>query len=69
MAGGGTKPGLTYGSTDDLGLSAVETRVSVRDWHATILHLLGLNHEQLFIEQHGLRHQRRNSPGSRKRTS
>ncbi len=55
MAGGGLKPGLTYGATDDLGLSAVEGRVSVRDWHATILHLLGMNHEQLFIEQHGLK--------------
>jgi hypothetical protein len=55
MAGGGVKPGLTYGRTDELGLSAVEDRVSVRDWHATILHLLGLHHEQLFIEQHGLK--------------
>jgi hypothetical protein len=54
-AGGGTKPGLTFGATDDLGLSAVEDRVSVRDWHATILHLLGINHEELFIEQHGLK--------------
>jgi hypothetical protein len=55
MAGGGTKPGFTYGATDELGLSAVENRVSVRDWHATILHLLGMNHEQLFIEQNGLK--------------
>ncbi|MBN9117897.1 MAG: DUF1501 domain-containing protein [Planctomycetes bacterium] len=55
MAGGGVKPGLTYGATDELGLKAVEDRVSVRDWHATILHLLGMNHEQLFIEQHGLK--------------
>ncbi len=55
MAGGGTKPGLTYGVTDELGLKAVEGRVSVRDWHATILHLLGMSHEQLFIEQHGLK--------------
>ena len=55
MAGGGTKPGLTYGATDELGLNAVENRVSVRDWHATILHLLGMSHEQLFIEQNGLK--------------
>jgi hypothetical protein len=55
MAGGGVKPGLTYGATDELGLRAVEDRVSVRDWHATLLHLLGMNHEQLFIEQHGLK--------------
>ena len=55
MAGGGTKAGFTYGATDELGLTAVENRVSVRDWHATILHLLGMNHDQLFIEQHGLK--------------
>ncbi len=55
MAGGGTKAGTTYGATDELGLTAVENRVSVRDWHATILHLLGMNHDQLFIEQHGLK--------------
>jgi hypothetical protein len=55
LAGGGVKPGITYGATDDLGLNAVENRVSVRDWHATILHLLGMNHEQLFIDQNGLK--------------
>lgn len=55
MAGGGVKGGTTYGATDELGLNAVENRVSVRDWHATILHLLGMNHEQLFIEQNGLK--------------
>jgi Protein of unknown function (DUF1501) len=38
-----------------LGLAAVENKVSVPDWHATILHLLGLHHEQLFVEQHGLK--------------
>jgi hypothetical protein len=55
MAGGGVKAGITYGATDELGFKAVENPVSVRDWHATILHLLGLNHEQLFIEQNGLK--------------
>jgi len=55
MAGGGTQPGITYGATDELGLKAVTHHVSVRDWHATILHLLGMNHEQLFIEQNGLK--------------
>jgi Protein of unknown function (DUF1501) len=55
MAGGGVKPGTTYGTTDELGLAAVENRVSVRDWHATILHLLGLSHEQLFIDINGLK--------------
>jgi hypothetical protein len=55
MAGAGIKGGTTYGATDELGLAAVEKRVSVPDWHATILHLLGLHHEQLYYEQHGLK--------------
>jgi hypothetical protein len=55
MAGAGVKGGTTYGATDELGLAAVEDRVSVPDWHATILHLLGLHHDQLFVEQNGLR--------------
>ncbi len=55
MAGGGVKAGTTYGATDELGLHAVQNRVSVADWHATILHLLGMNHEQLAIELNGLR--------------
>src|SRR5438093_3042841 len=55
MAGAGVKGGTTYGGTDELGLAAVEKRVSVPDWHATILHLLGLRHDQLFFEQHGLK--------------
>ena len=55
LAGGGVKPGVTYGATDELGFAAVENRVSVPDWHATILHLLGLNHDELSVDQHGLR--------------
>jgi hypothetical protein len=55
MAGAGVKGGTTYGATDELGLKAVEDRVSVPDWHATILHLLGLRHDQLFVEQAGLK--------------
>jgi len=47
MAGGGFKPGLTYGATDEYGFFAIENPVTVHDLHATILHLLGLNHEQL----------------------
>ena len=47
MAGGGVKPGITYGATDELGMHAVKDRVSHHDFHATILHLLGLDHEQL----------------------
>jgi len=55
MAGAGVKGGTTHGATDELGLRAVEDRVSVPDWHATILHLLGLRHDELFVEQNGLK--------------
>jgi hypothetical protein len=55
MAGAGIKGGTTYGGTDDLGLASIENRVSVPDWHATILHLLGLHHDQLFLEMNGLK--------------
>ena len=47
MAGGGVKGGLSFGQTDELGMYAVENAVSFHDFHATILYLLGLNHEQL----------------------
>ena len=47
MAGGGVKPGITHGATDELGMHAVENRVSHHDLHATILHLLGLDHKRL----------------------
>jgi hypothetical protein len=47
LAGGGVKRGLSYGRTDDYGFHAVENKVHVHDLHATILHLLGLDHEKL----------------------
>ncbi len=47
MAGGGVKGGLSYGATDDYGYEAVEKRVNIHDLHATILHLIGLDHERL----------------------
>lgn len=47
MAGGGVKGGMTYGETDDFGFRAVKDRVHVNDFHATILHLMGIDHEQL----------------------
>ena len=47
MAGGGLKGGLSYGGTDDLGMNAIHNAVHVHDIHATILHLLGLDHLQL----------------------
>lgn len=53
LAGGGVKGGLAYGKTDDYGYEAVENKVHVHDWHATILHLLGLDHEQLTFRYAG----------------
>lgn len=47
MAGGGVKGGIRYGATDEHGYEAVDGRMHIHDWHATILHLLGLNHEKL----------------------
>jgi hypothetical protein len=47
LAGGGVKKGMTYGATDELGWNAVENRMHVHDLHATILHLLGFDHERL----------------------
>jgi uncharacterized protein (DUF1501 family) len=47
MAGGGVKPGLVYGATDDLGFNVVENPVHVHDLQATLLHLLGFDHKRL----------------------
>ena len=47
LAGGGIKPGLTYGATDDFGFNVVENPVHVHDLHATLLHQLGFDHERL----------------------
>lgn len=47
MAGGGVKPGMIYGATDEFGYHAVEDRMHIHDLHATILHLLGLDHTKL----------------------
>ncbi|HIL71655.1 MAG TPA: DUF1501 domain-containing protein, partial [Verrucomicrobia bacterium] len=55
MAGGGIRGGISHGATDELGMKAVEDRVSVEDFHATILHQLGLHHEDLFYMRNGLR--------------
>jgi hypothetical protein len=53
LAGGGVKGGMAYGATDELGVKAVENRVSVHDLHATILHLMGLDHTQLTYRYSG----------------
>ena len=53
MAGGGVKGGLSYGSTDEFGYRAVEKPVHIHDWHATVLYLLGLDHEKLTFNYGG----------------
>jgi len=53
MAGAGVKPGMTYGGTDELGYNAVENPVHVHDLHATMLRLLGIDHEKLTYRTQG----------------
>ena len=53
MAGGGVKGGIAYGATDELGYAAVENPVHIHDWHATMLHLLGLDHKKLTFNYAG----------------
>ncbi len=54
LAGGGVKGGTSHGATDELGYNVVENPVHVRDLHATMLHLLGLDHERLSVKHQGL---------------
>jgi len=54
LAGAGLKPGMALGATDDVGYKAVEQRTSWYDFHATILHLLGINHERLTFYHNGI---------------
>ena len=54
LAGGGVKGGQAIGATDEVGFTAVENRVHVSDLHATVLHLLGIDHEQLTFPHEGL---------------
>jgi hypothetical protein len=54
MAGGGVQGGLSHGTTDEIGFAAAEDKVSVPDWHATMLHILGLDHQRLSYYRNGL---------------
>ncbi len=54
LAGGGVRGGVSYGATDELGYNAVENAVHVRDLHATMLHLLGIDHKRLTYKFQGL---------------
>jgi hypothetical protein len=56
MAGGGVKPGIVYGDTDEFGYNIVKDPVHVHDFQATVLHLMGLNHEQLVFKHLGRRY-------------
>src|SRR4051812_3056734 len=53
LAGGGVKGGITYGKTDDIGAKVAEDEVHVHDFHATVLHLLGFDHEKLTYRHAG----------------
>ena len=53
MAGGGIKGGITHGETDDFGYHGIEGQVHINDLHATMLHLMGLDHQRLTFEHHG----------------
>ena len=56
MAGGGVRPGTVYGETDEFGYNITKDPVSVNDFHATVLHLMGINHEQLTYKHLGRRY-------------
>jgi hypothetical protein len=53
MAGAGVQAGMTYGATDDFGYRAIEGKVHLHDLHATMLHLLGIDHTQLTYRHAG----------------
>ncbi len=54
LAGGGIKPGMSFGATDELGYHSVENKVHVRDLHATVLHQLGIDHNRFTVKYQGL---------------
>ena len=56
LAGGGIRGGITYGETDEVGHRAVADRVTPNDYHATLLHLFGLDHRELVFEHGGQKH-------------
>ncbi len=64
MAGGGIKPGMTYGASDDFGMNVAERPVHVHDFQATILHLLGIDHERFTYRFQGRRFRLTNVHGN-----
>ena len=63
MAGGGMRPGLAYGMTDEVGFKAVEKRVHWYDFYATVLHQLGIDHERLTYYHNGIQRRLTNVHG------
>lgn len=63
MCGAGLKPGLAYGATDEVGWKAVENRVSWHDFHATVLHLMGIDHQRLTYYHNGIQRRLTNVHG------
>ena len=63
MTGAGVKPGVSHGVTDELGQKAVKDVLSLYDFNATILHLLGLDHERLTFFHNGLERRLTNVEG------
>ena len=55
MAGAGVKPGITYGATDEFGYNVAENGVHIHDFQATLMHLLGVDHERLTFKYQGRR--------------
>ncbi|MEK6237932.1 MAG: DUF1501 domain-containing protein, partial [Planctomycetales bacterium] len=63
LAGGGTKPGMSYGATDEVGYKAVEQPMHWNDFHATVLHLLGVDHQRLTYYHNGIQRRLTNVHG------
>jgi len=63
LAGGGLRPGYAHGATDEIGYASIESPVTTYDLHATILHLLGMDHERLTFEHNGIRRRLTNVHG------
>ena len=64
MAGGGIKPGMTYGETDDFSYNIVKDPVHVHDFQATMMHLLGIDHEKFIYKHQGRRYRLTDVDGS-----
>jgi len=64
MAGAGLRKGIAYGATDEFGYQAVDKRVHWNDFHATVLHLLGIEHERLTFYHNGIRRRLTNVQGN-----